>query len=163
MDDPKKGQDNADHKKVAAKGQRKGRAHAITHDQGKNKDTKDVSKHGSEAENIPEEIDPPKNLKDRILRWMDHQVYVVTMVVVTVLALFMVDVVSAQTPRICKHSLFEQTQFPRAVKNSHHCYSTVFVQWEAAGPPPQELDIVVNSVMLVCLFFFTTEVHCKPR
>ncbi len=99
MEDPKKGQDNADHKKVAAKGQRKGRAHAITHDQGKNKDTKDVSKHGSEAENVPEVIEPPKNLKDKILRWMDHQVYVVTMVIVTVLALFMIDVVTAQTPR----------------------------------------------------------------
>jgi hypothetical protein len=101
MEDPKKGQDNADNKKVSAKGQRKGRAHAVNHDHGKNKDTKDVSKHGSEAENIPEEINPPKNLKDRILRWMDHQVYVVTMVVVTVLALFMVDVVSTQTPRLC--------------------------------------------------------------
>ena len=33
------------------------------------------------------------------------------------------------------------------------------IQWESAGPPPIELDIIVNAVMMVCLFFFAAEVR----
>ena len=38
-------------------------------------------------------IDEPKNLKQKILKWMDHNAYVATMIVLTVLALFMIDMV----------------------------------------------------------------------
>ena len=38
-----------------------------------------------------------------------------------------------------------------------------FGQWEAAGPPPKQLDIILNSVMLVCLVFFASEVISERR
>ena len=91
MDDPKKEQADTDTKK-SVKGQRKGRAQ-INRD-GRNKGGKDIAKTEDEPESVIEKAEPPKNFKEQILQWMDHRIYVTTMIIVTVLALFMIDIVS---------------------------------------------------------------------
>jgi hypothetical protein len=51
------------------------------------------SSHTEEGIEAMVKIDEPKNLKQKILKWMDHNAYVATMIVLTVLALFMIDMV----------------------------------------------------------------------
>jgi hypothetical protein len=89
MDERKK--EETDQKKQP-KG-RKGRSNNQREQNEKDK-IKNTLKSEEEIEaDTPAAIEPPKNLKEKILKWMDHSAYVATMIVLTILALFMIDMV----------------------------------------------------------------------
>lgn len=89
MDGRKK--EEADQKKQP-KG-RKGRSNN-QREQNEKEKNKNTLKSEEEIEaDTPATTEQPKNLKEKILKWMDHSAYVATMIVLTVLALFMIDMV----------------------------------------------------------------------
>jgi hypothetical protein len=72
---------------------RKGRSNNQRGQKEKEKAKNALQNEGGNEVDTPAVIEEPKNLKQKILKWMEHNAYVTTMIVLTVLALFMIDMV----------------------------------------------------------------------
>jgi hypothetical protein len=85
---------------------RKGRSNNQREQNEKEKNKSTVKSEEETEADTPPTIEQPKNLKQKILKWMDHSAYVATMIILTVLALFMVDMVIAVTVLFSFHKSF---------------------------------------------------------